>query len=71
MVVSHDRYFMDTLVDHLFVFKGNGEIKDFNGTYVEYRMKRRAETEQARSQQKNEAPPETAAAVPLWARAAP
>ncbi len=36
LIVSHDRYFMDTLVDHLFLFKGNGEIKDFNGTYQDY-----------------------------------
>lgn len=36
IIVSHDRYFMDTLVDHLFVFKGKGEIKDFNGSYSDY-----------------------------------
>lgn len=37
IVVSHDRYFMDKLVDHLFVFEGNGNIRDYNGTYSEYR----------------------------------
>ncbi len=37
LVVSHDRYFMNRLVDHLFVFEGNGVIKDFNGNYAEYR----------------------------------
>lgn len=37
IVVSHDRYFMDKLVDHLFVFEGGGVIKDYNGTYSEYR----------------------------------
>lgn len=37
IVVSHDRYFMDRLVDHLFVFEGEGQIKDFNGKYTEYR----------------------------------
>ncbi|MEQ9263957.1 MAG: ABC-F family ATP-binding cassette domain-containing protein [Balneolaceae bacterium] len=37
IIVSHDRYFMDNLVDHFFVFEGNGVIKDFNGTYQEYR----------------------------------
>ena len=37
MLVTHDRYFMDKLVDHLFIFEGNGAIKDFNGTYTEYR----------------------------------
>jgi ATP-binding cassette subfamily F protein uup len=37
MVVSHDRYFMDKIVDHLFVFKGNGIIEDFPGNYSDYR----------------------------------
>jgi ATP-binding cassette subfamily F protein uup len=37
MIVSHDRYFMDRLVDHLFVFNGNGVIKDFPGNYSDYR----------------------------------
>lgn len=38
MIVSHDRYFMDRLVDHLFVFEGNGEVRDFPGTYTQYRI---------------------------------
>ena len=37
LLVSHDRYFMDWLVDHLFVFEGNGVIKDFPGNYSQYR----------------------------------
>lgn len=37
IVVSHDRYFMDKVVDHVFVFNGNGNIKDFPGNYTEYR----------------------------------
>ena len=37
IVVSHDRYFMDKVVDHLLVFKGNGEIKDLPGNYTQYR----------------------------------
>ena len=37
IVVSHDRYFMDKVVDHIFVFNGDGEIKDFPGNYTEYR----------------------------------
>ena len=37
IVVSHDRYFMDKVVDHLLVFKGNGEVKDFPGNYTQYR----------------------------------
>ncbi|MBT31243.1 MAG: ABC transporter [Thalassobius sp.] len=37
IIVSHDRYFMDKLTDHLFVFEGNGLITDFNGRYLDYR----------------------------------
>jgi ATP-binding cassette subfamily F protein uup len=37
LIVSHDRYFMDRLVDHLFVFEGGGEIRDFPGNYSQYR----------------------------------
>ncbi|MCK6491736.1 MAG: ATP-binding cassette domain-containing protein, partial [Planctomycetes bacterium] len=43
VIVTHDRYFMDRLVDHLFVFEGNGAIKDYNGTYAEYRAMKRTE----------------------------
>ncbi len=38
IVVSHDRYFMDKVVDHLLVFKGDGVIKDFPGNYTQYRL---------------------------------
>jgi ATP-binding cassette subfamily F protein uup len=38
LIVSHDRYFMDRLVDHLFVFEGNGEVRDFPGNYSQYRI---------------------------------
>ena len=38
IVVSHDRYFMDKVVDHLLVFKGEGDIKDFPGNYTQYRQ---------------------------------
>jgi len=38
LIVSHDRYFMDRLVDHLFVFDGAGEIRDFPGNYADYRL---------------------------------
>ncbi|HCO84845.1 MAG TPA: ABC transporter, partial [Arenibacter sp.] len=37
LVVSHDRYFMDKIVDHLFVFRGNAEIEDFPGNYSDFR----------------------------------
>ena len=52
IVVSHDRYFMDKVVDHLLVFKGEGEIKDFPGNYTQYRewsrMQAKDEAEQAK-----------------------
>ena len=38
IIVTHDRYFMDKLVDHLFVFEGDGKIKDFLGNYNDYRL---------------------------------
>ena len=38
VVVSHDRYFMDKLVDHLFIFAGDGNIQDYNGRYSQYRL---------------------------------
>lgn len=41
IVVSHDRYFMDKIVDHLFVFEGNGVIQDFPGNYTQYREQRK------------------------------
>lgn len=37
LIISHDRYFMDKLVDHLFVFEGNGVVSDFPGNYTDYR----------------------------------
>lgn len=42
LIVSHDRYFMDKLVDHLFVFEGDGVIKDFPGNYTQYRLEEKA-----------------------------
>ncbi|MBD3617042.1 MAG: ABC-F family ATP-binding cassette domain-containing protein [Gracilimonas sp.] len=54
IIVSHDRFFMDKLVDHYFVFKGNGVITDFHGTYDEYREKVLAEES---SSNKNENKP--------------
>ena len=38
IIVSHDRYFMDKLVDHLFVFEGDAQIRDFPGNYTDYRL---------------------------------
>lgn len=52
IVVSHDRYFMDKVVEHLLVFKGEGEIQDFPGNYTQYRewsrMQAKDEAEQAK-----------------------
>lgn len=52
IVVSHDRYFMDKVIDHLLVFKGEGEIQDFPGNYTQYRewsrMQAKDEAEQAK-----------------------
>ena len=46
IVVSHDRYFMDKVVDHLLVFKGEGEIQDFPGNYTQYREWSRLQTKE-------------------------
>lgn len=46
MVVSHDRYFMDKVVDHLLVFKGEGDIQDFPGNYTQYRDWSRLQTKE-------------------------
>lgn len=47
LVVTHDRFFMDKIVDHLFVFEGDGKIRDFNGDYTEYReLQKEREREQ-------------------------
>ena len=53
IVVSHDRYFMDKVVDHIFVFNGNGDIKDFPGNYTDYRYWREEEKENAKPVEKN------------------
>lgn len=50
LIVSHDRYFMDRLTDHLFVFEGNGEIKDFPGNYTQYRLWKKEQEEESRLQ---------------------
>ena len=57
VIVSHDRYFMDKLVDHLFIFEGDGIISDFNGSYNDYRDKMiEQEKEIKRAIPKKEAP---------------
>ena len=60
IIVSHDRYFMDKVVDHILVFKGQGNIKDFPGNYTQYREwtddeeKQATETEEKKQEQRKE-----------------
>jgi ATP-binding cassette subfamily F protein uup len=53
MMVSHDRHFMDKLVDHLFVFEGEGKIKDFNGNYSHWRAVQDLALEELRESKRN------------------
>jgi ATP-binding cassette subfamily F protein uup len=53
IIVSHDRYFMDKLVDHLFVFEGNGTLRDFHGNYSAYRAELDALEDQRRLESAN------------------
>ena len=55
IVISHDRYFMDKVADHLLVFKGNGELKDFPGNYTDYREWREEQEQKARQEQAEKA----------------
>lgn len=48
IVISHDRFFLDNIADHLFVFTGDGQVKDFPGTYTEYRQWRDEQQRMAR-----------------------
>lgn len=52
IVVSHDRYFMDKVVDHLLVFKGQGDIRDFPGNYSDYREWKAAKAEHDKEKEK-------------------
>ena len=51
IVVSHDRYFMDKVVDHLLVFNGGGDIRDFPGNYTQYREWKEAKARHDKEQQ--------------------
>lgn len=69
IVVSHDRYFMDKVVDHLLVFRGNADLKDFPGNYTRYREWKEAEeqlakeTEAAHQAKQNPAPVKSSSAA--------
>lgn len=59
MVVSHDRYFMDKIVDHLFVFKGEGVFEDFPGNYSDYRIYEDSKVSEKRAEQSSTTKPKT------------
>ena len=55
LIVSHDRYFMDKIVDHLFVFEENGLIRDYPGNYSQYRAWKKAQNEPAKADKRQSA----------------
>ncbi|MCM1077715.1 MAG: ABC-F family ATP-binding cassette domain-containing protein [Bacteroides sp.] len=61
IIISHDRYFLDSIVDHLFVMEGNGVIKDFPGNYTDYRdyLKERSKAIQSTDKQTQQTAKET------------
>lgn len=54
LVVTHDRFFMDKLVEHLFVFEGNGQIRDFPGNYSDYRVVAELEEQERKAKEKED-----------------
>ncbi|MBK8473066.1 MAG: ABC-F family ATP-binding cassette domain-containing protein [Sphingobacteriales bacterium] len=69
VIVSHDRYFMDKLIDHVFVFEGNGKVRDYPGNYTQYREVRQAEI--ASEREKSRIEREAANKIILATTAAP
>lgn len=63
IIVSHDRYFMDRLVDHLFVFEGKGVIRDFPGNYSQYRIAEKMKEEEETIVEKKQDPASTITTV--------
>ena len=67
VLVSHDRYLVDKLTDHLFIFEGEGHVRTYNGNYTDYRIEREEELEREKLKlkaEKNQAKPEVTA-VPV------
>jgi ATP-binding cassette subfamily F protein uup len=60
LIISHDRYFMDRLVDHLFVFEGEGKIQDFPGNYTDFRERQKEIKEEEKAKQKEKTEKEVA-----------
>ena len=58
IVVSHDRFFLDSVADHLFVLEGDGSVKDFPGTYMEYRQWRSSQAKDTRASSKSNNEPQ-------------
>jgi ABC transport system ATP-binding/permease protein len=63
IIVSHDRFFMDKLVDHLFIFEGDGNVYDFPGNYSDYRASQKQTEIEDKRQRAEEKPKQTAIQV--------
>lgn len=59
LIVSHDRFFLDKLSQHLFIFEGEGKIRDFNGNYTEYRDIKREEDAEKKDRERGQSSKET------------
>lgn len=57
VIVTHDRYFMDKLVDHVFVFEGNGKMRDYPGNYTQYRAAKEKEIKEQRAEKNSQPTP--------------
>lgn len=53
VIITHDRYFMDKLTDHIFILEGEGKVKDFNGSYSEWKTRQQIELEESRKATEN------------------
>ena len=56
IIVTHDRFFMDKVVDHIWVFEGDGKIKVINGNYNDYRLQRKALKREQKKEERNSEP---------------